>query len=109
MSILHNHEPEAELLKKTMHLAQLSGWRAVHMTPAQSSKGRWATHGQGDITGWPDIFAVRGHHAIALELKAEKGRLTVPQKAWLEALSATGIAAHVYRPSDWDLIERILR
>lgn len=102
-------ETENELLNKVIHLAHLFGWRVVHFRPAITRSGRWATHGQGDVTGWPDIFAVRGERAMALELKSDRGRVTEAQYEWLESLSKAGVECHVCRPAGWDAIERLFR
>lgn len=60
--------------------------------------------------GFPDIIALRGWRILAIELKAEKGRLTPAQREWLAAFEATDHAeAYCWRPSDWDTIERVLR
>lgn len=108
MSVLHRHETEDELLAKVIHLAHLKGWRLVHFRPAMVRSGHWATHGQGDVTGWPDIFAVRGHRSLALELKSERGRVTEAQRDWLEDLARAGVECHVVRPSCWEVIVRLL-
>ncbi len=107
------HEPANDLRERDLQkhvramLAQF-GWKvAVTWSSLHSPKG------------WPDLFAVRCDtcrrpdceypgmsHAssfCAIELKAEKGKVSDEQKAWLEALGALPGAAFagVVRPSMW--------
>ena len=52
----------------------------------------------------------RGGRVLFVELKTESGRVSEEQRGWLEALaSCPGLECHVWRPSDWDEIERTLR
>ena len=52
--------------------------------------------------GWPDnVFANQDSgHMFFVEFKSEKGRLTDPQKKWLEVLADCGQEVKVWRPSD---------
>jgi hypothetical protein len=59
--------------------------------------------------GYPDITAVRRDRILFIELKAEKGRLSEEQGAWLADLGAAGAEAFCWRPSDWPAIEETLR
>ena len=86
-------------------------WRVVHVRPSQIREGRWVTHGAGDIAGWPDLLAVRGRRAIAAELKrTRRDKPTEAQLDWLAALAhVPGIECHVWRPENWEEIERCLK
>ena len=54
------------------------------------------------VPGWPDIFALRGPRALAIELKSTTGTLTVHQARWLDAFSqCPGIETYCWRPADW--------
>jgi hypothetical protein len=48
---------------------------------------------------------VRGPQVLFVELKSEKGRLTLAQRSWGDALNAAnvdgGLQYHVWRPSLW--------
>ena len=44
-----------------------------------------------------------------VEFKAERGRATREQMDWLEALDGCGVEVYVWKPSQQDLIARILR
>jgi hypothetical protein len=99
---------EAEFTRMVLELARLHGWRVLHLRPARTLRGGWRTAVQGDGVGWPDIFAVRDGVILAAELKVGNGRPSPAQTAWLKALRAAGIAASVWRPSMWDVIEKAL-
>lgn len=100
---------ENDLLVGTLDLLRLFGWRSIHVRAARTAHG-WRTPIQGDGTGWPDVYAVRGPHAIAAELKADRGRVSPEQTAWLDALRAAGVSVHVWRPVDYpDAIAAVLR
>lgn len=100
---------EAQYQQRVIQWARLQGWTYFHLHRTRMPSGSWRTAGAGDVAGWPDLFAVRDHRAIAVEFKTEKGRLSLAQRGWLERLRAAGIETHVWRPSDWDLAERSLR
>jgi len=82
-----------------VELAKLTGWKSYHTHDSRRSEA-----------GFPDLVMTRSSRLIAVELKTEKGRLTEDQRGWLEALaSCPGVEVHVWRPGDWDAIERTLR
>jgi hypothetical protein len=85
----------------------LFGWRWVHFRPARTTRG-WRTALSGS-PGYPDISAVRGERILFVELKAAKGQLRDEQRSWLSALGAAGAEVHCWRPSDWPLIEGLIR
>lgn len=58
--------------------------------------------------GFPDLILARHGFVLAVELKSEKGRITPNQNRWLELFRSAGIPALVWRPSQWDTIERVL-
>ena len=97
---------EADWLRTVTDYATLRGWLWTHFRPAQTDRG-WRTSLSG-YPGFPDIFAVRGNRVVVVELKSMNGRLTEGQREWLDRLSLTGIETHVFRPSDWSEVERVL-
>lgn len=79
--------------------AALSGWTfSFHQLDSRGSNA-----------GFPDLILMRPPELLVVELKAEKGRVTEAQSAWIEAFAACGVEARVFRPSDWDEIEARLR
>jgi hypothetical protein len=98
---------EREFQKAVTDSLSVFGWRWTHFRPARTERG-WRTPLSG-ARGYPDVTAVRADGVLFLELKAEQGRLTKEQSAWLAALGSAGGEVHVWRPSDWDFIEETLR
>lgn len=59
--------------------------------------------------GFPDCVMVKGDWVIFAELKSEKGKVTEPQKEWLDALFIAGEEVYTWRPSQFDDIVKVLR
>ena len=58
---------------------------------------------QDDGKGWPDLFLAHPDLGVlVIECKSRRGRLTVVQSDWLDALTAAGVPAVVARPADYD-------
>ena len=97
---------EADLLNAVIELAHWRGWMVHHDRPARTAQG-WRTAVQGDV-GFPDLVLVRGSSLVFAELKSEKGKLTAAQEKWIAELRLHGSLVYVWKPSDWDTIERTL-
>ena len=54
--------------------------------------------------GWPNLALVHPTRCLFLlaELKTETGRVKPEQEQWLAWLTAAGVDARLWRPSDWD-------
>jgi hypothetical protein len=98
---------EAEFQRAVTDLASVLGWRIFHPRRAQTG-GRWSTPVGYDGAGFPDLTLVRDRLVMA-ELKSERGQLTADQKVWVGMLADAGVEVHVWRPQDWDEIERTLK
>ena len=94
---------EAEWLRSVGDALDLTGWAWIHHRPARRAQGKWTTATQGNSAkGFPDVVAVRPPRVLWLELKTERGRVSVEQNSWLDLLRASGQEAHVLRmPRDW--------
>ena len=92
---------EAELQAAVIELARWSGWAYMHITDSRRSAA----------VGFPDLVLVhrRTGCLVFAELKAEKGKLTDEQHAWLTSLGKQHQAV-VWRPADWESgeIQRVL-
>lgn len=120
---------EDELLATVLGIAKAYGWRSAHFRPARTAHG-FRTAVQGDGKGFPDLVLAHGPagRLVFAELKAQRGRHTPEQGAWLGTLDmivdgidgivGTGIGpdenpfeVHTWRPRDLldGTIERALR
>jgi hypothetical protein len=98
---------EEHVLGGLLDAFQISGWLAFHSR--RSDLG--VVQGTG-ARGLPDILAVHPDNGelVAIECKAENGRLSHEQWAWIWALRNAGITAVVCRPAEYDrCISAILR
>ena len=96
---------EAEFKNVVISIAKRYGWLIHHDLPAQNARGKWATHIQGDA-GFPDLLMVHpvSGKILAVELKAEKGKLSPLQKRWLMAFDVSATFNSVWKPSDMEYI-----
>jgi hypothetical protein len=74
---------EDELLTAITEAATYLGWRWTHTR--RSDKAQIMGH-----SGFPDLVLARNGKVFFLELKAEKGRTSPDQVAWLEELAPCG-------------------
>lgn len=98
---------EEHVLSGLLDTFQIAGWLAYHSR--RSDLG--VVQGTG-ARGLPDIIAVHPDtgELVVIECKAELGRLSVEQWAWVWALRNAGVRTVVCRPSDYDrTISAILR
>ncbi len=103
--LLDAHISEKDFQQQVITLARQCNWLVYHTFDSRRS-----------APGFPDlVMAHRTDHSrpiIFAELKKEDGRLSTYQKAWLAALKAFDhsdeVVVRVWRPSDWDEIERLL-
>lgn len=92
-------ESEAAFQRAVLDYAALSGWLVYHDHDSRRN-----------APGLPDLVLVRAPRVVFAELKTATGRLRPAQAVWLDALSACpGVESYVWRPGDWQTIERTLR
>lgn len=113
-------ESEADFQLAVIQIATYNGWRHYHTHDSRHS-----------VAGFPDLVLVRPPRLLVVELKAEGGRVSVEQAAWIGAFTAVGgsirfvveaardaglvdglqepsVEAYVWKPPDWPEIERVL-
>ena len=96
-------QTEKQFQAAVVQYAKLKGWEVYHTEfSIRSNKG------------FPDLTLARigkdgTGRIIFAELKSEKGKVTEDQKKWLELLSDCPCETYLWRPSDWDWIEEILK
>lgn len=99
---------EEDLQQQILQLARLEGWLAHHTRPARTDKG-WRLPLQGD-PGYPDLTLAHPDGLVVIaELKRERGKPTEQQEAWLDTMNGAELYSTLWRPSDWDYIEQLLR
>ena len=97
--IVASQMTEAEHLEQVRTVALTCGWHLYHTFDSRRS-----------AAGFPDLVLVRPPRVIFAELKSERGRLTVPQQMWGDALDqCTSVEYYLWRPSNWDEIMEVLR
>jgi hypothetical protein len=90
--------PEHAWQSEVEELLRRGGWEYIHL---RDSRRQCAI-------GWPDLFAVKGDKAIAIELKTQRGRVTPEQARWLALLRDAGIPTYVWRPTQIDEVRHSL-
>ena len=98
MAIKGIKELESGFQQTLKEYAKLRGWLYYHTYNSQRSD-----------PGFPDTVLVRGDRLIFIELKTLKGRVSSAQQIWIDRLSKTYAEVWVFRPSDWKLIEEVLK
>lgn len=103
-SAFADRETEAAFTTRVIKAAMLRGWLVTHFLPARTASGGHRTALQGH-RGFPDLVLARDGVVIFAELKTNRGTLGPGQPEWLAVLGALAV---VWRPRDWDDIERTL-
>ena len=93
-----NTTRERDFQHSVVELAELYGWMIYHTYDSRRSN-----------PGFPDLVMVRDNRVIFAELKTMKGKVTKHQERWLEALAKTQVEVKLWRPSDINDIEEVLR
>ena len=100
------YQTEADFQQAIIELAEATCWLWYHHPDSRKAPA-----------GFPDLVLVHGERKriILAELKTEKGRLREDQRTWLDTLTGAAkgapdcVEVHLWRPSDWPTIERILK
>ena len=83
---------EKELRQSIVRAAKEFGWKVYFSWTSIHSPA-----------GFPDLCMVRGSRLVFAELKTDKGKVTLDQQVWLDALRASGkCEVYLWRPSDID-------
>ena len=111
MTIAQRLVTESEWMGTVGDLLDAYQWAWIHHNPGRRAHGKWASPVQGNsAVGWPDLFAIRGERAVAIELKRDGNKPAPAQEAWLARLRGVGIEAHVATlPADFHFLDQLLR
>jgi hypothetical protein len=88
---------EAQLQSTIIEEAVLMGWNYYHTRFSILSK-----------RGFPDLVLVR-ERVVYMELKTMRGKISISQQQWIDALKAAKQEVYVIRPCDKDLVTQILK
>jgi len=102
---------ERDFLRQVTQLAEIRGFSWLHIRPGMT-RDSWRTPISGPLgKGWPDLILarVKDRRILAIELKRDGNKASDEQIAVLATLEGAGVECHVLRPTDWPMIERILR
>lgn len=90
---------ERQLLEAVRKFAGMYDWKFYHTFDSRRS-----------TPGFPDCILASAKHdyALAIELKREAGRVTVPQLEWLALLHGRRLRSRIVRPSDLEALRREL-
>ena len=108
MTRLTKGKEESSFQNTIIEYAHLKGWRVAHFRKSQNIDGRWFTPVGADGQGWPDLVLVRDRLIFA-EVKADRGKLTTDQQIWITMLYDIGEEVYIWRPRDWESIEKVLK
>ena len=92
---------EKEFMGQVVKLAKLTGHLCYHTHDSRRSE-----------PGFPDLCVVKPgrFRPLFVELKTDRGKLSEAQKKWGKALQQTpGADYRVWRPADWEEIQKELR
>ena len=89
---------EAQWQATVVDMARHYGWHVVHIREMR-----------GNQHGIPDLLCFRGNAYVLAELKAERGRVSRVQERWHDDAGQCGVTVHVWRPSDVEAVEGVLR
>jgi hypothetical protein len=87
---------EKGFMAAVIAFAKLHRWKVYHTHDSRRSEA-----------GFLDLVLVR-ERVLFAELKDEKGHVSDAQADWIAALLGAGASVFVWRPGDWDQIERVL-
>lgn len=100
-------QTEKDFQAAVIQYAKLQGFLVYHTHDSRRSE-----------PGFPDLCMVRDGRLVFAELKTEKGRVSDAQMEWMSALakvsgvvtatSRNPVEVHLWKPSNWKLIEATL-
>lgn len=95
---------KSEFLEQVAEVARFGGWLVYHTLDSRRS-----------APGFPDLVCLHRsslrpiQDMVVAELKVGKRQPTQAQREWLDLFARVpGVHAYLWRPADWDEIERVL-
>jgi hypothetical protein len=117
---INNQMSEADLQTMVIKVAKVYDWKVSHFRGVRVQRANggfyYQTPVQADGAGFPDLVLVRPPRLIFMELKSEKGKLSDAQQIWIDLLKkcyfkgiVSPVEVYVFKPSQWDEIEIVLK
>lgn len=97
---------EKEFQDQVVNLAHQHGWVCAHFPKRKMKMGEteyWATAGEYDAKGWPDLAIARPGLLFFAELKVGNNTASEDQKGWLALLDG-----FLWYPDSWEEIVHVL-
>lgn len=89
---------EKDFQRQVETAAAFLGWVCKHFPAMQMNP-----------SGWPDLICFKDGRTEIMELKNEKGKLGPRQIETIDELRTVGMSVNVFRPDDWEAIEKLLK
>ena len=90
---------EEAFQRRLIRKAKRLGWTVYHIYDSR-----------GTEAGFPDLVMRHLRHGVIVaELKSQTGRVELEQAQWLDAFQQMEVPSFTWRPSDWPLIQEILK
>ena len=102
-------ESEASFQKRVKETAEWFGWMTFSIR--QSTIVSAKTGKRVSVVtkaGWPDVVLGKGARVLFREIKTDTGKVSPAQQKWGDLLLRAGCDWDVWRPRDWNEIERTL-
>lgn len=97
--LLDAAQSERRYQDQIVQLAEANGWHVWHDNDSRRNDA-----------GLPDLLLIRGAVLLFLEVKTEKGKVSLAQEAFIERLKQVKyVEADVARPRHWEQIAAVLR
>ncbi len=108
---LERDTQEEDFKAEVIVYARIHGWKVAHFRPARvlvNGELTWRTAVEADGKGFPDLVLARPGRLVIAELKSERGVVRHDQEEWLDLFRLTPAETFVWRPSDWEAVQKVL-
>ena len=104
---------EKQFTEAVLEAAERFGWLMAHFHDSRREvvreDGTRLFIGDKAAKGFPDLVLCKPPTVLFVELKAERGKTTKEQTAWLTSLAdCDGVHVRLWRPGDMDDVIRLL-
>lgn len=104
---------ERAFQSQVVRYARLMGWRVWHDNATNAPKlcrsCKQPLKLPRNEAGLVDLILLRRPRVVWAELKSERGKVSPEQASFIAELRAAHQEVYLWRPSDWQEVERVLR